>query len=60
MSRIIRNADDVCAIIIVLGCIVLIATGIDGEIKAILGVAAGFLFGKHRTEIASKVVAPKS
>ena len=60
MTSVIRNADDVCAIIIVLGCIVLIAFGIDGEIKAILGVAAGFLFGKHRKEIASKIVAPKN
>jgi hypothetical protein len=37
--------DQVTAAIIVVGCIVLIATGIDGQVKAILGMAAGWLFG---------------
>jgi len=37
--------DQVVACIIVVGCIVLLATGIDSQVKAILGIAAGWLFG---------------
>jgi len=37
--------DQVVATIIVVGCIALIATGIDTQVKAILGVAAGWIFG---------------
>ena len=37
--------DQVVACIIVVGCIALLATGIDSQVKAILGIAAGWLFG---------------
>jgi len=31
--------------VLVLGCLVLIFTGIDGEVKSILTLSAGWLFG---------------
>jgi len=37
--------DQIIALIIVLGSLVLIFTGIDGEVKSILLVAAGWAFG---------------
>lgn len=44
--KIFKDSEDICAVIIVVGCIVLLAMGINGEIKGILGVAAGWIFGK--------------
>lgn len=37
--------DQCIAGIIVIGCIVLLALGIDGEVKSILTMAAGWCFG---------------
>lgn len=37
--------DKITAMILVVGCLVLIFTGIDGEVKSILTIAAGWLFG---------------
>jgi len=39
--------DDICAVILLVGAIYLLATGIDAEVKSILTVAAGWLFGKR-------------
>lgn len=39
--------DLLIAIILVVGCLVLIFTGIDGEVKAILTLAAGWAFGSQ-------------
>ena len=38
--------DEVIAIILVIGCLGLIFTGIDGEVKSILTIAAGWAFGR--------------
>lgn len=46
MKDIIDNIDKLIAAIIVIGCIVLIAMGIDSDVKGILGVAAGWAFGR--------------
>lgn len=43
------SLDDIAALAIVIGCLVLIGCGQDGEVKAILGTAAGWLFGKRVT-----------
>jgi len=40
------DGKDILAWIIVIGCIILIAFGIDTEVKSILAVAAGFAFGR--------------
>lgn len=32
--------------VVAIGCIVLIALGIDGEVKALLGVVVGYYFGR--------------
>ncbi len=40
------SPDMVIAGIVTLGCIVLIAMGIDGEVKSILGMGAAWAFGK--------------
>lgn len=37
--------DKLTALILVCSCVVLIATGIDSEVKSILTIAAGYLFG---------------
>jgi len=37
--------DKVTALILLLGCLGLLFTGIDGEVKSILTLAAGWLFG---------------
>jgi len=37
---------DVAAIVIIAGCIGLLACGINGEVKGILAVAGGWAFGK--------------
>ena len=37
--------DKITAVILLLGCFGLLYTGIDGEVKSILTIAAGYLFG---------------
>jgi len=37
--------DKITAMVLVLGCLGLIYSGIDGEVKSILTLAAGWLFG---------------
>jgi len=39
------TADKITAVILLCGCFALLFTGIDGEVKAILTLAAGWLFG---------------
>jgi len=39
--------DTIIALILVVGCILLIAFRIDSEVKSILTVAAGWLFGSQ-------------
>lgn len=42
---------DLCiAAMLIAGCIVLVATGIDGEVKSILTLAAGWAFGSQYIE----------
>ena len=42
--------DLIIAIILIIGCLGLIATGIDSEVKSILTVAAGWVFGTQYQE----------
>lgn len=37
--------DKIAALLLLIGCLCLIAMGIDGEVKSILTIAAGYLFG---------------
>ena len=37
--------DTIIALVIVVGCIILIAFGIDSEMKSVLAIAAGWAFG---------------
>jgi len=47
--------DLIIALVLVVGCFALIATGIDGEVKSILTVAAGWAFGsQYQARKASK------
>jgi hypothetical protein len=39
------SPDQVTAVILVVGCLILISFKIDGEVKSILTIAAGWLFG---------------
>ena len=39
--------DLIMAMVIIVGCLFLIATGIDSEVKSILTVAAGWAFGSQ-------------
>ena len=40
------DATDIAAYLIIIGCFVLIGLGIDGEVKSILCLAAGWAFRK--------------
>lgn len=40
------DATDIAAYIIIIGCLILIGFGLDGEVKSILAVAAGWAFRK--------------
>lgn len=44
------SPDKITAMILVIGCLVLIFTGKDSEVKSILTVAAGWLFGSAYME----------
>ncbi len=37
--------DIIIALVLIMGCFILIFTGIDGEVKSILTLAAGWCFG---------------
>lgn len=37
--------DTVIALVLIVGCLVLLALKIDGEVKSILSIAAGWAFG---------------
>lgn len=39
--------DTVIALVLVVGCLILMGLGIDGEVKSILTVAAGWAFGSQ-------------
>ena len=39
--------DLIIAMVLVVGCLTLIGTGIDGEVKSILTLAAGWAFGSQ-------------
>ena len=39
--------DTITAIVLVVGCLILIGLGIDSEVKSILTVAAGWIFGSQ-------------
>jgi len=42
--------DKITALILIVGCLALIFTGKDAEVKSILTVAAGWLFGSTYAE----------
>ena len=37
--------DKITAMVLIIGCLALIFSGIDGEVKSILTLSAGWLFG---------------
>lgn len=37
--------DKITALVLIAGCLALLFTGIDGEVKSILTIAAGYFFG---------------
>jgi len=39
--------DLIIALILIIGCLALVFTGIDGEVKSILTLAAGWTFGSQ-------------
>jgi len=41
--------DTLIAAFLVVGCLILVAMSIDGEVKSILSIAAGWLFGSKFT-----------
>ena len=42
--------DIVVALVLIIGCLGLIASGIDGEVKSVLTLAAGWAFGSQFVE----------
>ena len=55
MTKLFAHWDDILAGVLIVGCIVLIAQGVDNDIKAILTLAAGYVFGKNEPAIAAKL-----
>jgi len=45
MMNLFKTPDQVIALILVIGCLILIFCKIDGEVKSILTLAAGWSFG---------------
>lgn len=39
--------DLIIALVLIVGCLVLVFTGIDGEVKSILTLSAGWVFGSQ-------------
>jgi len=46
--------DEVIALVLVIGCLVLLFTGRDSEIKSILTISAGWAFGRTFGEIRAR------
>jgi len=44
------SPDKITAMVLVIGCLILIFTGKDSEVKSILTIAAGWLFGSAYIE----------
>lgn len=44
------SPDKITALVLIIGCFALMFTGIDGEVKSILTIAAGYLFGTSIAE----------
>ena len=42
--------DLIIALVLIAGCLALVFTGIDGEVKSILTLAAGWTFGSQFSE----------
>jgi len=59
MRMITWTPDKICAVILIVGCLGLVFTGIDGEVKSILTISAGYLFGTGGAEIRAEVKARK-
>ena len=47
-------ADEIIAGIIVIGCFILLAMRIDGEVKSILTMSVGYIFVKRATRFTHK------
>lgn len=46
MMKTLWTPDAILALILVCGCLALLFTGINGEVKSILALAAAWLFGR--------------
>lgn len=44
------TSDIIIALVLIVGCLGLVFTGIDGEVKSILTLAAGWAFGSQFQE----------
>lgn len=55
MTKLFAHWDDILAGIIIIGCIVLISQGEDTDIKALLTMAAGYVFGKNEPAVAARL-----
>jgi len=44
------SPDKITALILIIGCLALLFTGIDSEVKSILTISAGYLFGTSIAE----------
>lgn len=45
LKLLLDNVDRLIALILVLGCLLLILTGVDSEVKSVLTMSAGWAFG---------------
>jgi hypothetical protein len=49
-----KYMDDIGPLVVFLGCLALLCLGIDGEVKGILAVSAGWICGKGYAQIRNK------
>jgi len=52
MKEFFSRGDIALAVVVIIGCFVLIGLGIDGEVKGILGLGSGYIFGRGASAIA--------
>jgi hypothetical protein len=55
MHKVADWLDEATALILVVGCLVLLGLGLDSEVKSILTIAAGYAFGTGVLRIKRKI-----
>ena len=55
-----EHLDELAALVLIVGCLALLGLGIDGEVKSILLMAGGWLFGSRYQRRRKREKAPSA